>query len=89
MALMIRLRQQGARNRKTYRLVVIEQTNPRDGRYIEMVGSYNPLGEGEKNLQLKSERILFWLERGAVLTPKAKSLVKRGAPEALQKKSKK
>ncbi len=81
---MIRLRQQGAKNRQTYRLVVTDQRNPRDGKYIEMLGWYNPFEEGEKNSQVKDERLKYWLEKGAMLTPKAQALVKRNAPEVLK-----
>ena len=56
MALMIRLRQQGRTNRQTYRLVVTDKKNPRDGKYIEMLGWYNPHEENEKNLFIDALR---------------------------------
>jgi small subunit ribosomal protein S16 len=45
MALKIRLRQQGRKNRQTYRLVVTDIRNPRDGKYLEMIGWYNPFNK--------------------------------------------
>lgn len=85
MALVIRLRQMGKTNRQTFRLVVIDKRSPRDGKYIEMVGWYNPLeAKDEKNLLVKSERVDFWLQKGAVLSPRVKSLVKRAAPEIIK-----
>jgi len=81
MALTIRLRRMGRTNRKTFRLVVIDKKNPRDGKYIEMVGWYNPHGKDEKNLFVKSERVQFWLHKGAILSDKVKALVKKAAPE--------
>jgi len=86
MALTIRLRRMGRTNRKTFRLVVIDKRNPRDGKYIEMVGWYNPHEEGEKNLFVKSERVQFWLQNGAILSDKVKALVKKAAPEVIKSK---
>lgn len=86
MALKIRLRQQGKRNRLSYRLVLTDSRYPRDGKYIEMLGWYNPHeAEDDKNLHVVGERISHWLQNGAILTEKARHLVARGAPEVLQK----
>ncbi len=84
MALVIRLRQMGRTNRQTYRLVLTDKRAPRDGKYLEMLGWYNPFEENEKNVLVKTERVQFWLDNGAELSPKAKSLVKRAAPEILK-----
>ncbi|MBN2479357.1 MAG: 30S ribosomal protein S16 [Parachlamydiales bacterium] len=84
MALTIRFRQMGKRNRQTFRLVVIDKRSPRDGKYVEMVGWYNPFAEGEKNTSINAERILFWLDKGAQMTLKAKALIKRTAPEVMK-----
>lgn len=86
MALKIRLRPQGRKNRPFYRLVVTEGTNRRDGKYVEALGWYNPMEDKEENsLKLLDDRIDFWLEHGAQLTEKAATLVKQGAPEIMQK----
>lgn len=82
MALKIRLRSQGRRNHIVYRLVLTDARNPRDGKYIEMLGSYDPHIK-EENAKVDAERVLFWINHGAELTLKAKSLVKRVAPEVI------
>ncbi len=86
---MIRLRQQGAKNKQTYRLVLTEKRNPRDGKYIEKLGWYDPFQEGEKQACVNQERVFFWLEQGAEISERARALVKRLAPQALEKKAKK
>ena len=62
MALKIRLRQHGRSKRPFYRVIVTDSRNPRDGRYVECVGWYNPLeAEAEKNLSLKKSSKFFSL----------------------------
>jgi small subunit ribosomal protein S16 len=75
MALKIRLRQQGRTNRQTYRLVVTDIRNPRDGKYLEMIGWYNPFNV---------ERMNYWLGQGAELTPNAEALIARVAPDTMK-----
>lgn len=85
MALKIRLRQQGRTNRPFYRLVVADVRSPRDGRFVEIVGWYNPFEpEGERHLAVDQERIQHWLDQGAEITPKAEALVERAAPEIVK-----
>ena len=84
MALKIRLRQQGRKNQQTYRLVLCDSRAPRDGKYIETLGWYNPReSEPEKNLNIQSERVEHWLSQGAILSERAESLLKRGAPQVI------
>lgn len=84
MALKIRLRQQGRRNQQTYRLVVCDVRSPRDGKYIETLGWYNPAEvEAEKNLNILSERVEHWLNHGAEMSERAEALIKRGAPQIM------
>ncbi len=90
MALKIRLRQQGRKNRISYRLVVIDSRNPRDGRYVESVGWYNPIEtDPDKVLCIHEDRVQHWLDQGAQLTEKAESLVKRAAPNVIKQKKQK
>jgi small subunit ribosomal protein S16 len=85
MALKIRLRQHGRKNRLFYRVVVADVRSPRDGKYVECVGWYNPFeDEQEKKLHLKEDRIEHWLNNGVQLSEKAEALVARGAPAALK-----
>lgn len=87
MALVIRMRQQGSTNRQTFRLVVTDIRNPRDGKYLEMLGWYNPSAEESKNLSIDVPRLQFWIDNGAQVSDRVKSLVKRYAPEVVQKMS--
>lgn len=86
MGLKIRLRQQGRNNFETYRLVVTDSRSPRDGKYVEMLGWYNPYeSEAERNLSVKADRVQHWLDQGAQLTEKAKALVAKSAPSIVKR----
>lgn len=85
MALTIRMRQQGANSRQRFRLVVTDSRNPRDGKYLEMIGWYNPFGADDKNYFIDVPRVEYWLANGAQISDRVKSLVKRFAPEVVQK----
>lgn len=88
MAIKIRMRQQGRTNCATFRLVVADERSPRDGKYIEMVGWYNPHeAEAEKCLFVKADRVQHWLDQGAILTENLESLIKRVAPEIVKKET--
>lgn len=83
MALKIRLRQQGRANRQTYRLVVTDIRNPRDGKYLEMIGWYNPFSATTESV-VDVERINFWVGQGAQITPSAQALIARIAPDVMK-----
>ncbi len=70
MGLKIRLSRAGAKKRPYYHIVVADSRSPRDGRFIERLGSYNPMlpQEHEDRIRLQSERILHWVGQGAVPT---------------------
>lgn len=62
----IRLSRAGAKKSPFYHLVVTDSRNRRDGRYLERVGYFNPVGKAhEENLRVDLERVDFWLNRGA------------------------
>ena len=67
MALKIRLSRGGAKKRPFYRIVVADSRSPRDGRFIERLGTYNPMVDKDSNhrVMLKEERIKYWLSQGA------------------------
>ncbi|MFP6704456.1 MAG: 30S ribosomal protein S16 [Alphaproteobacteria bacterium] len=67
MSLKIRLARGGAKKRPHYRIVVADSRMPRDGRYIERLGTYDPLlaKDNENRVDLKEERIRYWLSKGA------------------------
>lgn len=70
MALKIRLARGGAKKRPFYKIVVAENTAPRDGKFVERIGSYNPLLEKDSadRLIVNQERAKYWLSIGAVAT---------------------
>lgn len=84
MALKIRLRQQGRTNRLTYRLVVADSRLPRDGKYLEKLGHYDPHLEGDKDATIAEDRIQYWLDQGAELSEKAQALIARKAPGVMK-----
>lgn len=70
----IRLAQTGSTNRKAYRVIVIEEGKRRNGKALEIVGYINPLIKPPK-VDLKRDRVDFWLSRGAQLSPAVKELL--------------
>ena len=76
MAVRIRLARYGAKKRPFYRIVVADGQYPRDGRFIETVGTYNPMLE-TSSVTLKKERVEYWLNTGATPTDTVKSLLKK------------
>jgi small subunit ribosomal protein S16 len=70
MSLKIRLARAGAKKRPYYHIVIADSRSPRDGRFIEKVGSYNPMlpAEHEERVRLFQDRIKHWLSEGAVAT---------------------
>lgn len=85
MALKIRLRQQGRTNLAFYRLVVTNSRSPRDGKYVEALGWYNPVeAEDDKKISIKSDRIQHWLNVGAQLTDNVECLLRKSAPHIVK-----
>ncbi|MFC1505327.1 30S ribosomal protein S16 [Thermodesulfobacteriota bacterium] len=76
MAVKIRLARHGAKKRPFYRVVVADGESPRDGRFIETVGTYNPL-QDPAEVTLKEERIKYWLGQGALPSDTVRSLLKK------------
>jgi len=70
MGLKIRLARAGAKKRPYYHLVVADSRSPRDGRFIEKLGSYNPMlpADHADRIRLQNERITHWLSQGAIST---------------------
>lgn len=76
MAVKIRLRRTGRKKQPTYRIVVADSQSPRDGKFIEIVGQYAPRS-GEQALNLKNERVNYWLDCGAQPTDTVRSLLRK------------
>jgi small subunit ribosomal protein S16 len=72
----IRLRRVGSRNQASYRVVIADKESPRDGRFLEVVGHYNPRTE-PSTIVLKDDRIFYWLSVGAKPTEAVDRLFKQ------------
>jgi small subunit ribosomal protein S16 len=72
----IRLARHGAKKKPFYRIVVADKEHPRDGRYLENVGTYDPL-QNPARVTLKEERIKYWMDQGAIPSDTVKSLFKK------------
>ena len=76
MAVSIRLRREGAKNRPYYKVVVADSRSPRDGKFIEIIGTYDPK-KPEHNSTLKVDRAEYWIARGAQASDTVRSLIKK------------
>jgi small subunit ribosomal protein S16 len=75
MAVKIRLARHGAKKRPFYRIVAASSEAPRDGRFLEVLGTYNPL-TSPATIQVKEDRVLDWLGKGAQPSDTVKSLLR-------------
>jgi small subunit ribosomal protein S16 len=90
MGLKIRLARAGAKKRPYYHIVVADSRSPRDGRFIERLGSYNPMlpAEHAERVRLQAERIQHWLNQGAVATDRvARFLGKAGLAPVVERRA--
>ena len=83
MSVKIRLTRTGARNAAAFRVVAADSRSPRDGRFIEILGWYDPKLESNK-CSLKRDRIDHWTGQGAILSDTVKSLLKKSKKNAGQ-----
>ena len=72
----IRLRRMGAKKAPYYRIIVADSRSPRDGRFIEELGVYDPMAEGEK-IKVDMERAKYWIANGAQPTDTVRGLLKK------------
>ncbi|MCO4100754.1 30S ribosomal protein S16 [Gemmatimonas sp.] len=77
MAVKIRLRREGRKKTPMYRIVVADSKAPRDGRFIEILGQYQPRNGGENAINLLVDRVNHWLDVGAQPTDTVRSLLRR------------
>lgn len=75
MSVSIRLRREGAKNRPYYKVVVADSRSPRDGKFIEVIGTYDPK-VAEHNSSLDLERAEYWINKGAQASDTVRSLIK-------------
>jgi small subunit ribosomal protein S16 len=81
MAVSIRLRREGTTNRPYYKVVVADSRSPRDGKFIEIIGTYDPKKPGH-NTTLQVERAEYWIARGAQPSDTVRSLLKKNKKQA-------
>jgi small subunit ribosomal protein S16 len=78
---MIRLKRMGARKQPHYRVVVIEKERARNGRPVEVVGTYNPR-TNPATVEVKRERVDYWVSKGAKMSDRVSKIMSRPAPAA-------
>ena len=76
MAVKIRLTRMGSKKRPSYRIVATDSRSPRDGKYIELIGTYNP-NVNPADVKINEEVALKWLKNGAIATDTARSLLSK------------
>jgi len=81
--LMIRLARMGARKQPQYRVIVIEKERARNGRALEVVGTYNPR-TNPASVELKRERIDYWVSKGAQMSDRVSKIVSKPAPASAE-----
>ena len=74
MAVKLRLTRMGAKKRPTYRIVATDSRRPRDGQYLELIGTYSPIDVEDKQVKINEEVALKWLNRGAIPTDTVRNL---------------
>ncbi|MDB6172059.1 MAG: rpsP [Chthoniobacteraceae bacterium] len=76
MSVSIRLRREGTTNSPYYKVVVADQRSPRDGKFIEIIGNYDPKKQGD-NAKIDISRAEYWISKGAQPSDTVRSLIKR------------
>ena len=88
MAVKIRLTRMGSKKKPVYRIVASDSRRPRDGQYIELIGTYNPL-TNPADIKIDKEVAMKWLHNGAILTDTARSIFSKAGIMAEFAKQKK
>jgi small subunit ribosomal protein S16 len=76
MSVKIRMKRVGTKNTPAFRIVVANSRSPRDGKFIEEIGTYNPLKKGE-NFTIKLDRAQYWISKGAQPSDTVASFIKK------------
>ena len=76
MTVKLRLKRMGAKQKPFYRVVAADSRSPRDGRFIETVGTYNPIKEPAE-VTFKEDRVMYWLSNGAIPTDTVRNLLSK------------
>jgi small subunit ribosomal protein S16 len=83
MAVVLRLARGGQKKRPFYRIVVAEKTSRRDGRFIEIIGNYNPMTEPSA-VSLREDRVKHWIGVGAQPSDKVRQFIKKMIPDYIE-----
>ena len=81
MATVIRLRREGGKNKPFYRVVAADKRSPRDGKFLELLGTYDPK-QKNSTTKLNLDRIDFWVKNGALPSETVRSLIKKAKQTA-------
>jgi small subunit ribosomal protein S16 len=76
MAVKIRLTRRGTKKRPYYRLIAADSESPRDGKYLEILGSYDPMKDPAQ-IKVDKDKVNRWLEKGAIVSESAKAILKK------------
>ncbi len=82
MAVKLRLKRMGAKQRPFYRIVAADARSPRDGRFLEVVGTYNPI-TNPAEIKIDEEKAMYWLHNGAIPTETVRNILSK---EGIMKK---
>ncbi len=82
MAVKLRLKRMGAKQRPFYRIVAADSRSPRDGRFLEVVGTYNPI-TNPAEVKIDEEKVMHWLNNGAIPTETVRNILSK---EGIMKK---
>ncbi len=76
MAVKLRLKRMGSKAKPFYRIVAADSRSPRDGRFLEVVGTYNPV-KGQEVVTVNEEKAMYWLSNGAIPTDTVRSILSK------------
>lgn len=76
MAVKLRLKRMGSKAKPFYRIVAADSRSPRDGRFLEVVGTYNPV-KGQEVVTVSEEKAMYWLSNGAIPTDTVRSILSK------------
>jgi len=78
LAVVLRMTRRGAKKKPFYRIVAADSRSPRDGKFLEMLGTYDPL-KSENNIKIDAEKVTSWIKKGAKPSETVAALLKKGA----------
>ena len=78
MAVVLRMTRRGAKKKPFYRIVAADSRSPRDGKFLEMLGTYDPL-KSKNNIKIDAEKVTSWIKKGAKPSETVAALLKKGA----------